>query len=91
MVACDYERSATMKVFKTIHVGDSKESVITKMGKPTHVETSDAVYRELYAKKCEGVCSERFWWEHRVCLDEAWIVELNKADQVSAVSGIFSP
>jgi hypothetical protein len=91
MVACDYERSATRKVFDTIHVGDTKESVISKMGTPSHIETSDAVYRDIYEKKCQGGCAERLWWEHRICLDEAWIVELDKDNKVSAVDGIFSP
>jgi hypothetical protein len=80
-----------MKVFDTIHVGDTRESVISKMGTPSHIERSDAVYRKIYAKQCEGTCAERLWWEHRMCLDEAWIVELDKNNTVTAVNGLFSP
>jgi hypothetical protein len=88
---CSYKSSATEKVFDTIHVGDTKEAVVAKMGAPSDIEPPFAKYGRYDAQKCQGACVERLWYEHRICLDEAWLVELDKNNKVIATGHIVSP
>jgi len=91
MTACSYAGSRTENVMATIHVGDTRESVIAKMGTPSDIEPPFAKYGRYDAQKCQGECVERLWYEHRLCLDETWSVELDKSNNVIATGHVVSP
>lgn len=91
MVACSYIGTRTQKVLDTIHVGDTKEAVIAKLGTPSDIEPPFTDYGRYDAKKCQGDCVERLWYEHRICLDEAWLVELDKNNKVISTGHVVSP
>jgi len=78
-------------VLDTIHVGDTRETVIAKMGAPSDIEPPFTKYGRYDAKKCQGDCVERLWYEHRICLDEAWLVELDKNNKVITTGHVVSP
>jgi hypothetical protein len=92
IAACSYGDAHTQQRFDNVFVGATKEAVIVAMGMPSHVETPDALYEHNYAgRKCEGACVERLWYEHRLCLDEAWVFDLDKKHMVISKDHISSP
>lgn len=78
--ACTFLSGRTDKVFDTIQVGDTKESVISKMGTPSRVHPRD---------RCTGACVERLWYDSP-CLD-VWLVDLDKNNKVIEKDREFSP
>jgi hypothetical protein len=78
--ACTFLAGRTDKVFDTIRVGDTKESVISKMGTPSRIHPRD---------QCTGACVHRLWYDSP-CLD-VWLVDLDKNNKVIEKDREFSP
>jgi hypothetical protein len=81
--ACPYLTGRTQKIFDTIQVGDTKESVISKMGTPSRVHPRDT---------CKGACVDRLWYDYALCLGlDEWSVDFDKNNRVVEKAHEISP
>jgi hypothetical protein len=90
--SCGYIAHSKNKSFDLIKMGDSEQDVILEMGNPTVREKGDVLFSRYASKKCQGTCSERFWYENRLSFDtQAWSIDLNKENRVINKSRWISP
>ena len=80
---CAWCSKSHTDAFEAISVGDTRDAVIRRFGRPSHVERPDALFRRYATERCAEPCVERLWFENRLTLDtEAWSVELDKRGKV---------
>jgi len=81
--SCSLVWHKNQKDFNTISLGESKEAVLSKMGKPSHIEKKEDSFHRYANDKCENDCYERIWYEARWCMDlRAWSISLDKNERV---------
>lgn len=63
--------------FAIINTGDTREVVLARFGRPSHIERPGALFTRYASQQCQNPCVERLWFENRLTLDiEAWSVTL---------------
>jgi len=69
--------------FDAIQIGDRRNTVVCRFGKPSHIEQPGALFTRYASRFCQVPCVERLWFENRMSLDfEAWSVELDRDGKV---------
>lgn len=89
---CSYISENKSAAFDLIKVGDTREMVIDKLGKPSHIEQPGILFSRYAIHQCNNPCVERLWFENPLVIGiEAWSVEIDKNDKVINNSHWVSP
>lgn len=65
--------------FDTIEVGQTENSVVRILGKPSVTEYPAKPFTRYADRGCEAPCFKRFWYENRLMLDtEAWSISIDR-------------
>jgi|LakWasMeta3_LOW4_FD_contig_51_949844_length_1262_multi_6_in_0_out_0_1 hypothetical protein len=92
VATCSYISENKSAAFELIKVGDTKDTVIDKLGKPSHIEQSGILFSRYATHQCNDPCVERLWFENPLILGtEAWSFEIDKNDKVINNSHWVSP
>lgn len=92
VVTCSYISGNKSAAFEFIKVGDTKDAVIDRLGKPSHIEQPGILFSRYATHQCSAPCAERLWFENKLILSiEAWSVEVDKNNQVINKSYWVSP
>jgi hypothetical protein len=90
--ACTYFSKKTENVFETIHIGDTKDSVIAKLGRPTDIQFPNGVPVNSVSSDCHGLCVERLRYSFLLCLDlDEWHVDIDRTNHVIQAQHLISP
>lgn len=83
VATCLHTRTERQDAFDTVNVGDTVDSVIKRIGKPSVRETPEKLFARYASTKCDAPCSERLWFENRLAFDtEAWSVSIGADGRV---------
>ncbi len=84
LASCSYLSHSRRAAFETIAEGDTRETVIRKLGSTYRVERYGGEPFLRYASKtCTVPCVERWWIENRMAFDtEAWSIEFGADGRV---------
>lgn len=89
---CSYISKIKSDAFELIKVGDTKDSVIEKLGKPSHIEKPGVLFSRYASYQCKHPCVERLWFENMLSMAiEAWSVEVDKNNLVISTGHWLSP
>ena len=88
---CMLVSSQKEKIFDSIKVGDTKESVISVLGNPTEIQMTKPA-SDQYASDCQGECTERLRYYFSLCLGlNEWHVDIDKNGKVIQKAHLVSP
>ncbi len=93
IAACTLNAYRADKAFDEVAIGDSEARVIERFGsRPSVRERSGSHFTRYADQACQGVCTERLWFENRLSLDtQAWSVELDADHRVIRKTRWTSP
>lgn len=83
VASCSVQANQRTRMLEKIAVGDTSQSVIERLGRPSRIEPADQPYLVYASLPCTTPRSTRLWWEWPVSLGmEAWSVELDSNQEV---------
>lgn len=92
IATCSYISENNSNKFELIKVGDTKDTVIDRLGKPSYIEQPSILFSRYATHQCHNPCTERLWFENWLILGiEAWSVEIDKNNQVIKKAHWVSP
>ncbi len=92
ITTCTFVSERAAAAFAAIKVGDTRDTVISQFGMPSHIERPGNLFTRYATHQCQNPCIERLWFENRLIIGiEAWSVELDKSDRVIEKSYWMSP
>jgi len=92
ITTCTFMSKGGTRAFEAVNVGDTRNTVISRFGTPSHIERPGVLYSRYASYQCQSPCVERLWFENRLSFGiEAWAVELDKGDRVVSKSYWMSP
>lgn len=92
VATCSYISENKSAAFELIKVRDTKNTVIDRLGKPSHIEQPGILFSRYATHQCNDPCVERLWFENKLIISiEAWSVEIDKNNQVIKKSYWVSP
>jgi len=92
VASCSLQARSRTRSLVQIAVGDTKQSVLERLGQPSRSELPGQPFL-LYANHgCVAPCATRLWWEWPLLRGiEAWSVELDSTDRVIHTTHWVSP
>ena len=92
VASCSYQASQRTQALDNIAIGDTSESVISRLGQPSKRELPGHPYTLYATQGCVVPCAVRLWWEWPVFRGiEAWSVDLGSDQRVLATAHWVSP
>jgi hypothetical protein len=92
MATCSYITENKSVEFERIKIGDTKDTVINVLGKPSQSEHPGILFSRYASSQCHAPCTERLWFENPLILGiEAWSFEIDKNNKVIDKAHWVSP
>ena len=83
VAACCVFSNSRKEAFYQVQTGDTRQAVLARFGKPTHVEREGVVFKHYSSTPCTAPCAERLWFENRLNSElEVWAVSLDRHGRV---------
>ena len=83
VASCSLQARSRTHSLTQVAVGDTKQSVLERLGQPTRTESPGQPYLVYATRGCVAPCFTRLWWEWPFFRGvEAWSVELDSAGKV---------
>ena len=92
VASCSLQARSRTHSLAKIAVGDTKQSVLDRLGQPARIETPSHPYLTYATQGCVAPCATRLWWEWPLFRGvEAWSVALDPAGRVIHTAHWISP
>lgn len=90
--SCSYIGVRYNNAFNDLDMGAPVPDVLMRMGPPSYIEKSAAIFSRYASGACVSPCVERMWFENKLSMDtEAWSVEFDREQRLIKKTRWISP
>lgn len=89
---CTYVSKERGRAFDSIHVNDTRDSVLKQLGTPSIYEKEEVPFVRYSSIPCSSPCEERLWFENSLTFGiEAWSIDIGADNRVVHKAHWMSP